>query len=69
MSRPRIAITLGDPCGIGPELLLRSLPALAAQAELVVIEDSGHTGSPAMREAIEHAIAGFADGGRYAHTW
>ena len=39
------------------------------EAELVVIEDSGHTGSPAMREAIEHAIAGFADGGRYAHTW
>jgi len=35
--RPRIVITLGDPCGIGPELLLRSLPELAAKAELTVV--------------------------------
>ena len=38
MSRlPRIAITLGDPCGIGPELLLRSLPTLCSWAEVVVM--------------------------------
>ncbi|GLH66650.1 PdxA family dehydrogenase [Geothrix edaphica] len=38
MSRPpRIAITLGDPCGIGPELLLRSLPILGAWADVVVV--------------------------------
>lgn len=35
--RPRLAITLGDPAGIGPELLLKSLPALYASAELVVV--------------------------------
>ncbi len=31
-------------------------------AELVVVEDSGHTGSPAMRAAVEAAIARFTDG-------
>ncbi len=35
--RPRLAITLGDPCGIGPELLLRSLGTLEAWAEVVVL--------------------------------
>jgi len=35
--RPRLVITLGDPCGIGAELLLTSLPALAAWADLVVV--------------------------------
>lgn len=35
--RPRIAITLGDPCGIGPELLLRSLPAIRAWSDVVVV--------------------------------
>ena len=37
MRRPRLAITLGDPAGIGPELLLKSLPALSEAAELVVV--------------------------------
>lgn len=35
--RPRIAITLGDPCGIGPELLLRSLPTLHTWADVLVV--------------------------------
>ena len=35
--RPRLAITLGDPCGIGPELLLRTLPALSRWADLRVV--------------------------------
>lgn len=35
-SRPRIALTLGDPCGIGPELLLRALPRLLDQADVEV---------------------------------
>lgn len=35
--RPRIVITLGDPCGIGPELLVRSLRAISRWAEVVVI--------------------------------
>ncbi|WNG82089.1 prolyl aminopeptidase [Mycobacterium sp. ITM-2016-00316] len=32
------------------------------EAELVVVEDSGHTGSPAMRTAVEAAIARFTSG-------
>ena len=36
MRRPRIAITLGDPCGIGPELLLTSLKGLNEWAEVLV---------------------------------
>ncbi|HCZ32228.1 MAG TPA: 4-hydroxythreonine-4-phosphate dehydrogenase, partial [Holophagaceae bacterium] len=35
--RPRIAISLGDPCGIGPELLLRSLAMLQTWAEVTVV--------------------------------
>jgi 4-hydroxythreonine-4-phosphate dehydrogenase len=35
--RPCIAITLGDPCGIGPELLLASLHAINHWAEVVVV--------------------------------
>jgi len=35
--RPRLAITLGDPCGIGPELLLGSLPLLSRWADLLVV--------------------------------
>lgn len=34
--KPRLVVTLGDPCGIGPELLLRTLPQLADQAGLTV---------------------------------
>jgi 4-hydroxythreonine-4-phosphate dehydrogenase len=28
---PRLAVTLGDPCGIGPELLLKALPVIAGE--------------------------------------
>lgn len=35
--RPRIAVSLGDPCGIGPELLLRALPDLLRDTDVVVI--------------------------------
>jgi len=35
--RPRLAITLGDPCGIGPELLLRSLGMIESWADVVVV--------------------------------
>ncbi len=34
--RPRLAISLGDPCGLGPELLLKSLPALHPWADVQV---------------------------------
>ena len=35
--RPLIAITLGDPCGIGPELLLGSLFAINQWADVIII--------------------------------
>jgi 4-hydroxythreonine-4-phosphate dehydrogenase len=35
--RPCLAITLGDPCGIGPELLLGSLQAINRWADVVVV--------------------------------
>ncbi len=35
--RPRIAITLGDPCGVGPEILLGVLHALHVWADVVIV--------------------------------
>ncbi|HEX7553352.1 MAG TPA: 4-hydroxythreonine-4-phosphate dehydrogenase PdxA [Geothrix sp.] len=35
--RPRIVISLGDPCGIGPELLLGSLAAIQAWTDVTVV--------------------------------
>jgi 4-hydroxythreonine-4-phosphate dehydrogenase len=35
--RPNIAISLGDPCGIGPELLLGSLPAIHSSTDVTVV--------------------------------
>lgn len=35
--RPRIAISLGDPCGIGPELLLKALPEILAGSDVMVV--------------------------------
>lgn len=40
MNRPRIAITCGDPCGVGPEVILKALqrlPAAGRLAQLIVI--------------------------------
>ena len=38
MSRlPRIVITLGDPCGIGPEILARTLRAVNRWADVIVV--------------------------------
>jgi len=40
-AKPRIAVTLGDPAGIGPELVARLLadPGTAEQADIVLISD------------------------------
>jgi 4-hydroxy-L-threonine phosphate dehydrogenase PdxA len=35
--RPHLAISLGDPCGIGPELLLGSLPAIHPWTDATVV--------------------------------
>ena len=45
----------------GPLLTAWELAQAWPDAELVVIEDSGHTGSPAMGAAIADAISRFAD--------
>ena len=40
--RPTIAITMGDPCGIGPEVVAKALadPALAAMCRALVVGDA-----------------------------
>lgn len=40
--RPRLALTMGDPCGVGPEIILRALAdgALPPQVDIVIIGDS-----------------------------
>lgn len=39
MSRPQLAITLGDPSGIGPEVILKALadPAIAAACDITIL--------------------------------
>ncbi|ART71400.1 prolyl aminopeptidase [Mycobacterium dioxanotrophicus] len=44
----------------GPLLTAWELAQAWPDAELKIIEDSGHTGSPAMRTAIEEAVSRFA---------
>lgn len=34
---PTLIVTLGDPSGIGPEILLKSLPQLTHRARIVII--------------------------------
>lgn len=58
--RPRIAITLGDPCGIGPELLLGSLFAINRWADVIVI---GARSGPDLLEPQ------MADGRRVQWRW
>jgi 4-hydroxythreonine-4-phosphate dehydrogenase len=66
--RPRIAITLGDPRGIGPEVTARALaaPGLRDSADLVVVGPSG-AGVPVQVECgAWHAGADPATAGRLA---
>lgn len=35
--RPRLAITLGDPCGVGPEILLRALGRILPWADPLIV--------------------------------
>ena len=56
--RPRIAISLGDPCGIGPELLLGSLPTIQPWTDVTVV------GSRAGVDLLEGL-----PGGRVAWRW
>ncbi|HMU33490.1 MAG TPA: 4-hydroxythreonine-4-phosphate dehydrogenase PdxA [Pyrinomonadaceae bacterium] len=50
-TKPRIAITIGDAAGIGPEVTLKALgaPKLSNSAEIIVVGDAAHLGSVASR--------------------
>lgn len=65
--RPRLAVTLGDPAGVGPELVLRLLAdeALAAQCQMVVY---GNT-TLAMRVAEAARISFCPEKIPNGHAW
>jgi proline iminopeptidase len=51
----------------GPLLTAWELAQAWPDAQLVVIEDSGHTGSPSMRTALTQAVSRFTDGDLSRH--
>ena len=55
MSKPRIALVLGDPAGIGPELVARLLadPCTLKMANILLIADSKEV-TKGMRLAGQH---------------
>lgn len=57
--RPRLAVSLGDPRGIGPEIVAAALndPRVQAAAELVVVGPSGTVGH------VNHAVGAWTSGG------
>ena len=65
--RPRLAVTLGDPAGVGPELVLRLLAdeQLAAQCQLVVYGNE----TIAMRVAEAARLSFFSQGSPHGHEW
>jgi len=68
VSKPRLAITLGDPRGIGPEIVAAAIAdsRVRARADLVVVGPSG-TVVPASEEIGEWSSGGSAEhGGRLA---
>ncbi|HWC99450.1 MAG TPA: 4-hydroxythreonine-4-phosphate dehydrogenase PdxA [Candidatus Sulfopaludibacter sp.] len=65
---PTIALTMGDPAGVGPEVVLKALadPDLAPLAHWVVVGDSAvlaKTGLPLLNARVHdaHALADLAD--------
>lgn len=38
--RPRVAITIGDPFGVGPEIVLKSVKFLGREADFIIVGDS-----------------------------
>jgi 4-hydroxythreonine-4-phosphate dehydrogenase len=66
--RPRLAITVGDPRGIGPEIVRAALadPAVAALVDPVVVGPTGAGLSPGVVIGEWRADAGVAAAGRLA---
>jgi len=67
-SRPRIAVTLGDPRGIGPEVTARALQdeALKRAADFVVVGPTGTLVPPADTVGTWLAAGSAADAGKLA---
>lgn len=70
-SRPRIAVTVGDPAGVGPEIVRAALasPLLDPAFAFEVLGDTGalpglptECGSIAALAALEHAVTGAVQG-------
>ncbi len=75
--RPRLAVTLGDPRGIGPEVVRKALAAGALEAEVVTVgstalkdmehgaglsePEAGRISGQAIEEAVRLALAGQVD--------
>ncbi|WP_439687015.1 4-hydroxythreonine-4-phosphate dehydrogenase PdxA [Cupriavidus oxalaticus] len=75
-SRPRIAMVLGDPAGIGPELIARLLadPATSEQAEILLIADRDEWRRGMQVAGVELVLAetdtlGFAPGAPRLYHW
>lgn len=66
-SRPRLAVTLGDPRGIGPEVVAKALrsPEVRAAAELVLVGPEGLVPGEAL-ESVGRWTGGAAEAGRVA---
>ncbi|WP_026530598.1 4-hydroxythreonine-4-phosphate dehydrogenase PdxA [Haematomicrobium sanguinis] len=66
--RPRIAVTLGDPAGIGPELAAKVLadPATAAQADIYVLADRSEVDAAAAAAGVSIATASEPDSSHVA---
>lgn len=68
-ARIRLAVTLGDPRGIGPEVAAAAARALAAEPSRPVLEFVGPAGTGAESAADAfHAIGEWTDGGDRAHA-
>jgi 4-hydroxythreonine-4-phosphate dehydrogenase len=63
MSRPRIAITMGDPSGIGPEVIMKALadPAVPALCRPLVIGDAGRLRQAGTLVGTRLAVVALAD--------
>ena len=69
--RPRLAVTLGDPRGIGPEVVNKALAAGPLDADITLIgsderrslppEEAGRIAGQAVEAAVRLALAGEAD--------
>lgn len=65
-SKPRIALTLGDPAGVGPELAAKLLaePETSQQADVVVIASAAEWGRAVEQAGVQVRLSERPDDGR-----